>query len=113
MGRSRAAYERALALDPDLAASSTNLALLEADAGELDAALARLDGVLARHPEADGAVAQRKGDLAGAVRDIEAAHAIRPDAALAAALANLYGAAGDTTRAETWGREARRLDPRQ
>lgn len=115
----RAAYERALALDPDLAASSTNLALLEADAGQLDAALARLDGVLARHPEADGALRnravlrQRQGDLPGTVRDLEAAHAIRPDAALAAALANLYGAAGETTRAESWGNEARRLDPRQ
>jgi predicted CXXCH cytochrome family protein len=115
----RAAYERALALDPDLAASATNLALLEAAAGEPDAALARLDRVLAAHPSADGALRnravlrQRRGDSAGAVRDLEAAHAVRPDAALAGALAELYGAAGDGERAEDWRRVARELDPRR
>lgn len=112
----RRAYLRALLLDPELADSAVNLALVEGTLGDPAAGIARLDALLARHPDADSALRNRAvlrarlGDLDGMRADLEAAFARLPDAALARALAS-HWATRDPRQAERWRREARRLDP--
>ncbi|MEM7307561.1 MAG: cytochrome c3 family protein [Planctomycetota bacterium] len=116
-GEAQDAYGAALALDPDLAASATNLGLLEGRSGDVEAGIRRLSAVLEAHPFADGALrnrallARERGDLGSFVRDLEAAHRVRPDAALAGALSAAYAAAGEPARAREWERIAARLDP--
>jgi predicted CXXCH cytochrome family protein len=113
----RAAYERALALDPSQAASATNLALLEAAAGLAPQGRARLDALLTRHPFAEGALRNRAllrrqaGDLAGARLDLEAAQRVRADPAVAHALALLCAALGDADASSRWQRVRLELDP--
>lgn len=114
----RAAYEQALALDPRLAETLTNLAPLLARLGDPRAAKELLDGLLARHPLADSAYRNRAvvrlalGDEAGARADLEAAWRLLPDTALARALARLAEARSDAAGARRWNEEARLLDPR-
>jgi predicted CXXCH cytochrome family protein len=114
----RAEYERALALDPDLAEAAVNLGPVLARLGEPRAALAQLDRLVERHPLADGALRNRAalrlalGDEPGARGDLEAAMKLLPDAALAQALARLAEQRGDAASARRWSEEARALDPR-
>ncbi len=114
----RTAYQRALELDPDLAASATNLAPLLARANQAVAAKRLLDGVLQRHPLADGAYRNRAvvrlglDDETGFRADLEAAMKLLPDAALAQALLRYAQQRGDSAGVERWRAEARRLDPR-
>lgn len=117
----RAAYERALALDPQLGPATVNLALLHIAADEAPAALGLLDALLAKHPTADGALRNRAlakqalGDLAGAQADLERAFQITPSGELARVLGSWFGAAGpnpDMGRAEMYARLAEELDPR-
>lgn len=115
----RAAYERALALDPGLAPAATNLAPLLARAGEPAAGKALLDRVLQHHPLADTAYRNRavvrlaQGDAAGFRADLESAMKLLPDAELALALARFCEQRGDAAAARRWREEARRLDPRK
>ena len=114
----RAAYVRALQLDPELAESVTNLAPLLAQLGEPRAGLALLDRLLAKHPLADGALRNRAliklalGDETGFVADLEKAMELLPDANLARALASACERRGDPASARRWSEEAKRLDPR-
>jgi tetratricopeptide (TPR) repeat protein len=113
----RAAYERALALDPELAESATNLGLVLARLGDPRRSRALLDALIARHPQADtalrnrGALRLEQGDVGGQA-DLEAAMALLPDAVLANALAKLCEQRGDRDGAQRWSAEARRLWPR-
>jgi predicted CXXCH cytochrome family protein len=114
----RAAYERALALDPDLVETLVNLGPLLAHLGEARAGKERLDRVLARHPLADSAYRNRAAvrlaleDEPGFRADLEAAMKLNPDPALAQALARYCEQRGDASGARRWSAEARRLDPR-
>ena len=114
----RQAYERALALDPELAASATNLAPLLARAGEAAAGKDLLDDLIRRHPLADSAYRNRAvvrlalGDEAGCRADLETAMKLLPDAGLAQALARFAEQRGDAASVLRWSEEARRLDPR-
>ncbi|NOT31226.1 MAG: hypothetical protein HOP15_12335, partial [Planctomycetes bacterium] len=114
----RQAYARALALDPELAASATNLAPLLARAGEAAAGKDLLDRLITGHPLADSAYRNRAvvrlalGDEAGCRADLETAMKLLPDAGLAQALARFAEQRGDTASALRWHEEARRLDPR-
>ncbi len=111
------AYKRALELDPDLAASATNLGFLCGKLNRPKEGLALLDAVIEKHPLATGALRDRAvlreamGDREGFVRDVERAHAVHPDATLAAALAKFFTALGEGDLARRWRAEARRLDP--
>lgn len=114
----RQAYQRALALDPALAASATNLAPLLARAGEAAAGRRLLDELIQRHPLADTAYRNRAvvrlalGDEAGFRADLENAMRLLPDAGLAQALGRVAERRGDTAGAARWREEALRLDPR-
>ena len=116
--RARAAYERALELDPELVEAAINLGPLHARLGDPARARALLDGLLARHPLADGAYRNRAvvrlntGDESGFRADLEAALRLLPDAGLAQTLAKFAAQRGDAAAAERWRAEARRLDPR-
>ena len=90
----RAAFEQALKLDPTLLSASLNLARLELATNNMARAQALLDGVLKadeRNTEAmyeQAALAERRGDTAGAMRwlqrgqDIGGASDLRPGLAL-------------------------------
>jgi predicted CXXCH cytochrome family protein len=112
------AYEHALALEPGFPPATINLAPLLARAGKGQAALALLDGVIARHPLADTAYRNRAvvrlglGDVDGFRADAEAALRLLPDAELALALARVAEPSGDPAAAQRWKLEARALDPR-
>ncbi|HEX6885506.1 MAG TPA: hypothetical protein VF530_19190 [Planctomycetota bacterium] len=114
----RAAYERALALDPQLAEARINLAPLLARLGAPAEGLALLDALLARHPLADSAYRNRaaihalRDDEPAFRADLEAALRLAPDAALAQVLARHAERRGDAAAARRWSDEARRLDPR-
>jgi len=92
-GDAEAAFERALALDPDHPAASANLgilflarALATGEAGLLDRALLRFEQAAAVDPayvpafNGMGAAYKRKGDLARAIAAWEKALSIDPDA---------------------------------
>ena len=53
--RSRAAYERALALDPDLISAASNLVVDRVEGGDLDAAYARAADMVRRRPQSGDA----------------------------------------------------------
>ena len=114
----RAAYVRALQLDPELAESTTNLGPLLARLGEPRAGLVLLDRLLAKHPLADGALRNRAlvklalGDETGFFADLERAMELLPDAHVARALAAASERRGDQANARRWSAEAERLDPR-
>jgi len=113
-----AAYAAALALDPDLGPSATNLGLL---LGKLDRhaeGLTVLNRFLERHPRAEGALRNRAvllfelGNVAGFARDLAAAQAVRPRAENAANLAVWAEREGRADEARRWREIARTLEPR-
>ena len=117
--RARAAFERALALQPDLAEASNDLGALLAQGGDLDAAIVRFRAALAATPDYPDALNNLgyalllTGHDADARALYEKALALQPD--FPEALNNLgllLGRAGDMERAERYFREAlsRRAD---
>jgi Flp pilus assembly protein TadD/peroxiredoxin len=111
--RARAAYERALALQPDLAEALNDLGALQAQAGDLEGAVARFRAALAATPDYPDALNNLgyallvvgRGDEARAL--YERAIALQPD--FPEALNNLgllLGRAGDLDGAERYFREA-------
>jgi Tfp pilus assembly protein PilF len=112
-GRARAAFERALALQPDLAEASNDLGALLAQEGDLDGAIARFRAALEATPEYPDALNNLGYAMLLAGQDAEAralyerALALQPD--FPEALNNLgllYGRAGDLERAERHFRDA-------
>jgi predicted CXXCH cytochrome family protein len=119
-GRGRealAAYERALALDPELAPSAINLGLLLGQQGRIEEGLLLLDQVLLRHPFADGALRNRAllrhrlGDERGFAEDLGRAFDANPRAELAATLAAFFRGRGEADLAAHWRGLAARLEP--
>lgn len=112
-------YQWALMLDPDLASSAINLALLRGVNGDPDRGIELLDRVLARHPAAVNALRNRAGlrlrkhDAEGFVADLRRAFELAPDAVVADVLAEWYRDQGDAGTADEWARRAARLDPVQ
>src|SRR5262245_37436330 len=117
--RARAAYERALALQPDLAEANNDLGALLAQNGDLDAAIGRFRAALASTPDYPDALNNLGYALLLTGRNDEArslyekALALQPD--FPEALNNLgllFGRAGDMERAEHYFRDAleRRAD---
>jgi Flp pilus assembly protein TadD/peroxiredoxin len=111
--RARTAFERALALQPDLAEANNDLGALLAQGGDLDAAIARFRAALASIPEYPDALNNLGYALLLTGRDGEArglyeqALALQPD--FPEALNNLgllFGRAGDMDRAERYFRDA-------
>ena len=113
----RGAYERALALDPDLSPSAINLGQLLGQFGEGELGLALLDGVLARHPEAVGALRNRAGlryeqqDTAGFQADVIQAFELQPSVQLAKILTDWFLFRRDPATAATWQQRATQEDP--
>jgi Flp pilus assembly protein TadD/peroxiredoxin len=117
--KARAAFERALVLQPDLAEASNDLGALLAQDGNLDAAISRFRAALASIPDYPDALNNLGYALLLTGREQEArtlyekALALQPD--FPEALNNLgllFGRAGDMDRAEHYFREAlgRRAD---
>jgi Tfp pilus assembly protein PilF/peroxiredoxin len=111
--RARTAFERALALQPDLAEANNDLGALLAQSGDLDAAIGRFRAALASTPEYPDALNNLGYALLLTGRDAEAralyekALALQPD--FPEALNNLgllFGRAGDLDRAERYFRDA-------
>jgi len=111
--KARGAFERALALQPDLAEANNDLGALMAQGGDLDAAIARFRAALASVPEYPDALNNLGYALLLTGRDQEArvlyekALALQPD--FPEALNNLgllFGRAGDMDRAERYFRDA-------
>ncbi len=118
-GRARSAFERALALQPDLAEANNDLGALLAQEGDLDAAIGRFRAALASMPDYPDALNNLGYALLltghdGDARALyEKALALQPD--FPEALNNLgllFGRAGDMDRAEKYFRDAvaRRAD---
>jgi Tfp pilus assembly protein PilF len=112
-GRARAAFERALVMQPDLAEASNDLGALLAQGGDLEAAIERFRAALASTPEYPDALNNLGYALLLSGRDEEAralyekALALQPD--FPEALNNLgllFGRAGDLDRAERHFRDA-------
>jgi len=112
-GRARAAFERALAMQPDLAEASNDLGALLAQGGDLDAAIERFRAALAATPEYPDALNNLGYAYLLSGRDEEAralyqkALALQPD--FPEALNNLgllFGRAGDLDQAERYFRDA-------
>ena len=112
-GRARAAFERALAMQPDLAEASNDLGALLAQGGDLEAAIERFRAALASTPDYPDALNNLGYALLLSGRDEEAralyekALALQPD--FPEALNNLgllFGRAGDLDRAERYFRDA-------
>jgi Flp pilus assembly protein TadD/peroxiredoxin len=111
--KARAAFERALTLQPDLAEANNDLGALLAQSGDLDAAIARFRAALASLPEYPDALNNLGYALLLTGRDQEArglyekALSLQPD--FPEALNNLgllFGRAGDMERAERYFRDA-------
>jgi Tfp pilus assembly protein PilF len=111
--RARAAFERALALQPDLAEANNDLGALLAQAGDIDGAIARFRAALTATPEYPDALNNLgyalllTGHDAEARAHYEKALALQPD--FPEALNNLgmlSGRAGDLDRAERYFRDA-------
>jgi len=111
--RARAAYERALTLQPDLAEANNDLGALLAQGGDLDAAIARFRAALASTPDYPDALNNLGYALLLTGHNDEArglyekALALQPD--FPEALNNLgllFGRAGDMDKAEHYFRDA-------
>jgi len=111
--RARAIFERALALQPDLAEANNDLGALLAQGGELDAAISRFRAALTSIPDYPDALNNLGYALLLSGRDQEArslyekALALQPD--FPEALNNLgllFGRAGDMNQAERYFRDA-------
>lgn len=117
-GRAREAYERALALQPDLAEANNDLGALLAGSGDIDDAIARFRAALASTPDYPDALNNLGYALLLTGHNDEArtlyerALALQPD--FPEALNNLgllSGRAGDMDRAERYFRDALRRRP--
>jgi tetratricopeptide (TPR) repeat protein len=111
--RARAAFERALVLQPDLAEANNDLGALLAQSGDLDAAIGRFRAALASIPEYPDALNNLGYALLLTGRDEEAralyekALALQPDfPEVLNNLGLLFGRAGDMDRAERYFRDA-------
>lgn len=111
--RARAAFERALALNPELSEAHNDLGTLVAQAGDLDGAIARFRQALAATPDYPDALNNLGYALLLSGKETEArplyerALALQPD--FPEALNNLgllLGRAGDLDRAERYFRDA-------
>ncbi|HEX7086048.1 MAG TPA: FG-GAP-like repeat-containing protein [Vicinamibacterales bacterium] len=111
--RARAAFERALAMQPDLAEASNDLGALLAQDGDLEGAIARFRAALDATPDYPDALNNLgyamllTGQQAEARKLYERALALQPD--FPEALNNLgllYGRSGDLDRAERYFRDA-------
>jgi len=117
LAEARAAYVRALELDPEQTETAVNLGLVLGELGKPREGIAVLDAALARHPKAANALRNRAvlhlklGEPERFATDLESAFAIAPDAVLARALANYHGKAGRRDLSQQWQRRARSLDP--
>jgi predicted CXXCH cytochrome family protein len=113
----RKAYERVLILDPGRPETLVNLGLTLAHLGRAAEAIERLNAVIERYPEAEGALRNRAvaraaaGDTNGALADLEAAQRVLPRPENARALADLCERVGEAARAADWRAEATRLEP--
>src|SRR4029453_2137315 len=116
--RAQASFERALALQPDLAEANNDLGALLAQAGDLQAAIERFRAAIASTPEYPDALNNLGYALLLTGHDAEAralyekALALQPD--FPEALNNLgllVGRAGDLDRAERYFREALTVRP--
>ena len=113
----RAAYTRALELDPGSAETSVNLGPLLGTLGKAREGVGVLDAVIAAHPAASPALRNRAvlrlqlGDRRGFAADLEAAFIISPDAAVAGALAEHYRRSGELEESARWARQAVQGDP--
>jgi len=113
----RKSYLRALLMDPESGESTVNLALLLGRMNRAQEGITRLDELLERHPQAEGAWRNRGllknslGDVRGLASDLETAQAILPRAELARALAQISRRLGDESGASLWEQRARQLGP--
>ena len=116
--RARAAFERALVLEPGLAEANNDLGALLAQGGDLDAAMSRFRAALASTPDYPDALNNLgyalllTGHDADARALYEKALALQPD--FPEALNNLgllFGRGGDMDRAERYFRDALRRRP--
>jgi predicted CXXCH cytochrome family protein len=113
------AYREALRLEPDSPDSAINLSLLLGRSGRAAEGVRLLDSVIARYPSADNALRNRAllklelRDTPGFAADLEAAHRLRPDAALARALASYFAQRGERARSGALASQARRLAPHE
>lgn len=116
LGRVRAAvaaYEQALALEPERVETQVALADTLREAGDLAAAIERLRGILNEHPGhppallALGSALWEDGDAEGAIGACREAVAAQPeDAGARASLAGILASAGDVAAANAANREA-------
>ena len=111
--RARAAFERALALQPDLAEANNDLGALLAQGGDLDAAISRFRAALASTPEYPDALNNLGYALLLTGGDKEAralyekALTLQPDfPEVLNNLGLLFGRAGEMDRAERYFRDA-------
>jgi predicted CXXCH cytochrome family protein len=113
----RAAYTRALSLDPGLSPSAINLGLLLGSIGLLEQGLVLLDGVIKEHPLAASALRNRAilrnqaGNARGAIEDLMRAFSAHPDSSLALKLQEIFAGTGDLEAASRWRELAIELDP--
>jgi predicted CXXCH cytochrome family protein len=113
------AYREALRIEPDSPDSAVNLSLLLGRSGRAAEGVSLLDDVLERHPAADNALRNRAllklelRDPAGFAADLESAHRLRPDAALARSLASYFAQRGEQERSRELYAEAYRLAPHE
>lgn len=111
------AYRAAFALDQAHAQSAINLALILQRSERTREGLNILDKVIARFPQAEGALRNRailrldSGDTAGMAADLEAAFWIRPSAAIADKLAEWLQSTGNSAEARRWRAAAASVDP--
>lgn len=111
------AYEKALAIQPELDESLVNLGGALTSARKPNEAIELLTSVIQRRPLAEGALRNRAiarlalRDASGFAADLEAALAIHPQAAIARALAQHYRQAQQPDRAAEFDARARALDP--
>jgi len=117
LDEARKSYLRALVLEPDSGESTVNLAFLLGRMNRAHEGIARLDELLERHPQAEGAWRNRGllknslGDVRGLASDLETAQSILPRAELARALAEIRRQLGDESGARIWEQRAKQLGP--
>jgi tetratricopeptide (TPR) repeat protein len=113
----RAAYARALEIDPEQTETAVNLGLLLGKLGKAREGIEVLDAALARHPKATNALRNRAvlrlglGERERFSADLERAFEIAPDAVLARTLADYYAKSGRSALAANWQHTALSLDP--
>ena len=112
-----AAYREALRLDPDFAASASDLALLLGRSERAAEGIEVASTLLERLPSAEDVLRQRAllryqlRDAEGFVEDLTRAFEIVPSAPLSRMLGSFYQTARDEAAARHWLEQARALDP--